>query len=388
MDNLNSQDNKIQYRVISEEKDIGLRVDQFLSCKIPVLNRNNIKDFISNDLVYVLEVSEKDYSQAKLVKKSSQKIISQDQLYFIVQNDCNSMSIVKYKDSFTEQKNIHYNFFKMIVFEDDDLIIINKPAGLLSQKKPGHLNKEDITVSDLMQEYLLSKGVSLEYLDNEIDWQDRRFIVHRLDRETSGLMLLAKNKNIFNLLKNLFAERSIRKFYLGLVWGVPSPRVHTLTHWMRRDNINRTKMLICTNTKIIHKFCNNKHSDSDAVRDFNLKQATTSYQVKDIFFNGSMSLLDFEIFTGRTHQIRAQMEFFKHPIVLDKLYFGGQSKMHILQNNLKNDLQNFNKLKNILNLVNRHLLHAYRLNFVHPISNQEIDITIDLPEDFKYFINN
>ena len=237
------------------------------------------------------------------------------------------------------------NINSLKIFEDNDILIINKPAGLLSISRPG---KENI-----------SNDISVESLIRDKDY----FLCHRIDKETSGLMIISKSLEIANIIKDMFENRGIVKKYIGLVWGVPIPASHKLIHGIRRHNIHRTKMLI---------------SARPQVQD---REAITHFEVKAQLFNGAMSLVNFKIDTGRTHQIRAQMDFFGHNIVLDRLY-GNRIKEHLLKRHVGNPAL-IEELMNLLNKIDRHMLHACSLSFAHPVTGQYIEFKVKPPECFE-----
>lgn len=223
-----------------------------------------------------------------------------------------------------------------IVYEDDDIVIVNKPWGLISHPK----NKED-------KSYSVTQWFAEKYPDSKEVGDDsiRPGMMHRLDRETSGLLILAKNKNSFSFMKKQFQERIIEKSYLALVKGCPQSKEGTIDSAIGRVGIKRT-----TREKDGH--LNDR------------KEALTHYKVLRKF--QEYSLLEVSPKTGRTHQIRVHLKSIGFPVLGDKLYNPKESEA-------PKDLT-------------RLFLHAFRLKFVSP-SGKALTIEADLPEDLQNVIN-
>ncbi len=322
--NLNLFDETI---LLVEEKDLNLRLDQFLAQNLN-LPRQKIKDLFERNLIKNASIV-----NSKQNLKLSQKIFLNES--FLVKIPFDKKKIVDGLGSLLLQD--------FIVYEDENTIVINKPAGLLSQGKPGESN--EISIVDLAKKYL---G------DMNVGQIDREFIVHRLDKETSGLMVLAKNQQSYDFLINEFKEKRVEKKYFGFVWGVPNPTCHSIKKNLIRDRIHRTKMHV-------------------SIKKNEGKEAITHYRVKDILFGGSISLVEFILETGRTHQIRAHMNFINCGIVGDKLY--GNTKNHSFD-------ENFLNLKQKISNIKRHMLHSYYLSFSNQKNIEEkLEFEIDLPED-------
>lgn len=232
--------------------------------------------------------------------------------------------------NFEEKKEINAkpeNIQLNIVYEDDDLVVINKPQGLCVHPAVG--NEEHTLVNALMYRY---KNLS------DINGEFRMGIVHRLDMDTSGLLIVAKN-NIahINLAKQIETKTCKRK-YLALIVGSFRESSGIIEKNLTRSKKNRLKYEVCA--------------------DFEGKYAKTLYKTIEIF--KGYSLVEFELKTGRTHQIRVHSSFMGHPIVGDKLY------------GVKD---NFN--------LNGQLLTAYSIIFNQPTTNKELHFEIDIPEYFK-----
>lgn len=222
------------------------------------------------------------------------------------------------------------------VYEDNDFLVINKPWGLIVH--PRNQNDKSYSVARWFAEnYPESKNVG----DPE-----RPGIVHRLDRETSGLMILAKTQKSFEYFKKLFQERKIKKTYLALVQGRVTAADGSITAPLGRIGVKRT-------TRIVGK----KLLDS--------KDAVTEYKVQKRYRD--FTLLEVRPLTGRTHQIRVHLKSIGHPLVCDRVYGG---KNMLCPSNL-----------------GRLFLHAQKLEFVAP-SGKSMVIETDLPEELQNFLNS
>lgn len=224
---------------------------------------------------------------------------------------------------------------ELIIFEDDDFIALNKPSGLLSI--PDREGKE-ISLKNLL-----------------VDKYEKIFTVHRLDRETSGLIVFAKNETAHRHLSIQFEERRTEKIYAGLVIGSPANQKGTIDLPIAENMVTRGTMII------------NRRG----------KQSLTDYEVLESF--GSYSWMQFRIHTGRTHQIRVHMKDLGHPIVCDALYGDGKP---LLLSSLKNK---FKLSKNELEerpILSRLALHAYQLSFTKP-GDKKIELAAELHKDLK-----
>ncbi len=222
-----------------------------------------------------------------------------------------------------------------IIRETDDFIAVNKPSGLLSiPDREG----EEISLKSLLQE---------KYGDI--------YTVHRLDKQTSGIIIFAKNVDAHKFLSKSFEERSVQKYYVGIVNGNPVDKEKTIDAPIAQNSVRQTHM-------IIHK---------------RGKPSITDYKVLESF--GKFSYLQFNIHTGRTHQIRVHMQYIGHPIVCDELYNDGKP---ILLSSIK---KKFNLSKNELEekpLINRLGLHAHRLIFKDQHHGQ-FELEAEIPKDIK-----
>ena len=294
-----------------------------LVSKLEGYSRTQIKTLILNGNVCLDEKAIKDPSY----------ITKENENYFI--------NIILKQETKHSAENIDLN----IIFEDEDLIVINKPPNLVMHPAPG--NESGTLVNALMH-----------YTNNQLsnlDDNSRPGIVHRLDKDTSGILVVAKNNNVHINLAEQFKEHTISRRYKAIVWGTPDNQ--SIEGYIERNRKNRKKMSL-----------NNKGFG---------KYSKTDIKLEKTF--GIASLVDCHLHTGRTHQIRLHLTSKNSPIIGDKIY--GKSKI----NQFGKDKNTFNKFM-ILKNFERQALHAYHLGFDHPTSKKRMDFDIEIPEDFKNLI--
>lgn len=216
-----------------------------------------------------------------------------------------------------------------VIYEDEDLIVINKPQGLVVYPGSGREDKSVVAA-------LLGMGVALYESEDKL----RIGIVHRLDKDTSGLMILSKSEKAHFDLMAAFKDRSVVRKYYALVDGVVLHNFGTIDAPIGRDEHNRTKMAIVGDGREAKTF-------------FKLKEKTRH-----------ASLLECELYTGRTHQIRVHMQYIKHPIIGDPIY---RKKTIVESDNL--------------------MLQSFNLEFSHPIDGREMKFELPLREDFTLLMN-
>ena len=264
-----------------------------------------------------------------------------DPSYITKENENYFINIILKQETKHSAENIDLN----IIFEDEDLIVINKPPNLVMHPAPG--NESGTLVNALMH-----------YTNNQLsnlDDNSRPGIVHRLDKDTSGILVVAKNNNVHINLAKQFKEHTISRRYKAIVWGTPDNQ--SIEGYIERNRKNRKKMSL-----------NNKGFG---------KYSKTDIKLEKTF--GIASLVDCHLHTGRTHQIRLHLTSKNSPIIGDKIY--GKSKI----NQFGKDKNTFNKFM-ILKNFERQALHAYHLGFDHPTSKKRMDFDIEIPEDFKNLI--
>ena len=299
------------------------RLDKVLVSKLEGYSRTQIKTLILNGNVSLDKKEIKDPS------------------YITKENENYSINVILKQETKHSAENIELN----IIFEDEDLIVINKPPNLVMHPAPG--NESGTLVNALMH-----------YTNNQLSNLDdsaRPGIVHRLDKDTSGILVIAKNNNAHINLAKQFKEHTISRRYKAIVWG--SPDSQSIEGYIERNRKNRKKMSL-----------NNKGFG---------KYSKTDVKLEKTF--GIASIVDCDLHTGRTHQIRVHLTSKNSPIIGDKIY--GKSKI----NQFGKDKNTFNKFM-ILKNFERQALHAYHLSFDHPTSKKRMDFDIEIPEDFKNLI--
>ena len=312
--------------LIAEDKDKNLRVDVFINKKENKISRTRIKNLILNNKLKFND---------KILQDPSKKISIGDILELTIPEP-KKVSLKPYK-------------YKLdITYEDDDLIVLNKPAGIVMH--PGAGNFDNTIVNALMN---YDKN-SLSNIGDEL----RPGIVHRIDKNTSGLVVIAKNNQAHEHLSIQFSKHSIIRVYELLIWGKVRPSKGKIQTLITRSSKNR-QMMEVSNTKG--------------------KNAITNYKTIETFENRNtptLSLLECKLETGRTHQIRVHMNYLGNSIVGDDKY-----------------KKKFKKIKNIeplleksLTHLNRQFLHAKTIGFIHPKKNKEMIFNSILPQELNIIL--
>lgn len=310
-------------KIIINKEQNQLRLDQALA-KLSNFTRSQIKILLLNENVE---------TGSKIIKDASYRV-KEGEKYML-------KLIIPIEQKF-EAENIPLH----IVFEDNDIIIVNKSAGMVTHPAPGN------TSGTLVNALLNHTNSNL----SNINENNRPGIVHRLDKETSGLMVVAKNNDSHLKLSEQFKDHSISRKYKAIVWGIPDKKI--IEGYIERHKINRKKMSLNQNGK-------GKYSKTHI-------QMIASYQIA--------SLIECKLETGRTHQVRLHMTSINSPLIGDKVY--GKSKI----NQFGKFKESFNKFL-ILKNFTRHALHAYHLGFKHPKSGIYIEFNNDLPKDMTDLLN-
>jgi 23S rRNA pseudouridine1911/1915/1917 synthase len=236
-----------------------------------------------------------------------------------------------------------------IVYEDDDVLVVNKQPGMVVH--PAYGNYTGTLVNALMWHFrdlpLFNTGES------------RPGLVHRLDKNTSGILVIAKNEFALNRLSKQFFDRTTDRRYNALIWGIPDPSEGTIT-----GNVGRS----IKDRKVMQVF----KDDTEG------KTAITHYKVLEDF--GYISLIECKLETGRTHQIRVHFSHIKHPLFNDEEYGGDQ----ILKGTTFTKYQQF--IKNCFKILPRQALHAKSLAFDHPVTGKRLSFDSDLPDDMVQVI--
>ena len=309
--------------LIAEEEDKNLRVDVFINKKQNDVSRTRVKKLILNEKLKL---------NNKIIIDPSKKISVGDILI---------LSIPEPKKASLKP----YKYKLDIVYEDNDLIILNKPAGIVMHPGAGNF---DNTIVNALINY---DTASLSNIGDEL----RPGIVHRIDKNTSGLVVIAKNNETHEHLSVQFSEHSIKRIYQLLIWGKIRPSTGRVETFITRSSKNRQLMEV---------------SNSKG------KKAITNYKTIEIFENKytpTLSLLECKLETGRTHQIRVHMNYLGNSIVGDEKY-----------------KKKFKKIKNIdpilekgLTNLNRQFLHAKTIGFIHPKKNKEMIFDSILPKELE-----
>ena len=236
-----------------------------------------------------------------------------------------------------------------IVYEDDDVIVVNKEAGMVVH--PAYGNYTGTLVNALMYHF---RDLPL-FQTGEM----RPGLVHRIDKNTSGLLVVAKNELALNRLARQFYDRTTDRKYTALVWGTPDPPEGTITGNVGRNPKDR---------KVMHVFPDGSEG----------KHAITHYKVIENL--GYISMIECKLETGRTHQIRVHFSYIKHPLFNDDEYGGDK----ILKGTTFTKYQQF--IRNCFSILPRQALHARSLEFNHPVTKERLHFESDLPGDMKKVI--
>ncbi len=315
--------------------DVGARVDRFLALRLDGVSRSRVQALMREG--HVTRAGEKIYDPSRKVKlgESYQVLIPEP-----------VSSEPKGEDMALD-----------VIYEDDELIVIDKPAGLVVHPAAGHES------GTLVNALIAHCGRSL----SGIGGVRRPGIVHRLDKGTSGLLVVAKTDRAHQGLSDQFAAHGkdgrLMRAYLGVCWRVPSAPKGKIDAPLGRSSINRQKMAV--------------------VAERAGRRAVTHYSVERTFSGidgaGVASLVRFELETGRTHQIRVHMTHIRHPLLGDPVYGGGfKASARGL----------FDAGKRAFGEMRRQALHAYELGFEHPVSGQRLLFRSELPSDMARLVDS
>jgi 23S rRNA pseudouridine1911/1915/1917 synthase len=316
------------YRLKSDPGQSLLRIDKYLSDRIENTSRTRIQNAANagNILVNNRPV------------KPNYKVKPGDIIQIVLPTPPREIELIP--------ENIPLN----IIYEDDDLLVVNKEPGMVVH--PAYGNYTGTLVNALMWHFkdlpLFNTG------------ETRPGLVHRLDKNTSGILVVAKNEYALNRLSRQFFERTTDRRYNALVWGIPDPPEGTITGNVGRNIKDR---------KIMQVF---KVGDEG-------KPAVTHYKVLEDL--GYISLIECKLETGRTHQIRVHLSYIKHPLFNDEEYGGDQ----ILKGTTFTKYQQF--IKNCFKILPRQALHAKSLAFDHPVTGKRMSFDSDLPDDMQQVID-
>ena len=309
--------------LIVKLEENNLRVDVFINKNDKLISRTRIKNLI---------LKEKLKLNNKIIKSPSKKVCTGDEI---------NLQIPEPKEASLKP----YNFKLEIIYEDDDLLVINKPAGIIMH--PGAGNYDETVVNALMH---YNKD-TLSTIGDEL----RPGIVHRIDKDTSGLVVIAKNNETHENLSLQFSEHSIKRLYQLLIWGKLRPSSGKIDTFITRSSKNRQMMEVSSSKG---------------------KRAITNYKTIEIFENDktpTLSLVECRLETGRTHQIRVHMTHMGNSIMGDGKYKKKYKKLKNIDTSLEN----------LIYKLDRQFLHASKLGFIHPKTNEEMVFTSILPQELE-----
>lgn len=318
-----------------------MRLDVKLAQMFPAISRNKWQRLISEGVVSVNGCPTTD-------KDRKLKIYDSDKIILLDEN------VVKASDNGVKLPE-PFDLNLDIVYEDEHLMVVNKPRGLVVH--PGAGTSEPTLVSGLLHHC----GDEL----SDIGGHDRPGIVHRIDKDTSGLLMIAKTNSVHNALKKQLSNHSISRVYIALVHGNFNCKTGYIDYPIMRDPKNRIKKIAVDRNKQQYILkCQNKNENiirdnSDFLKSIGAREAYTGYEVVSNF--REYSLVRCRLKTGRTHQIRVHMASIGHPIVGDPLY----------------------GLKKTPWREDGQMLHAELLGFNHPIRKEYLEFSISPPEDFQ-----
>ena len=312
------------FRILIDPKQGPIRIDKFLIEKITDLTRTQIQDFIKSGWITVnLEKVKPNY-----------KVKPNDEI------------LVLMPEPQPEQQIFPENIPLDIRFEDQELLIVHKPAGMVVH--PAYKNWSGTLVNALLWHF--------KNLPEMPGNKGRPGLVHRIDKDTSGLLVIAKSEKAMKSLTTQFYEHSIERTYYALVWGEPVPAKGTID-----VNLGRS-------------FKDRRLTIAFPKGDFG-RRAVTHYKTLQTF--RYVSLIQCSLETGRTHQIRAHMKYIGHPIFNDSTYGGDQ----ILKGTLFTKYKQF--VQNCFKIMPRHALHAKTLGFMNPRTEKILKLDSEVPMDFK-----
>jgi 23S rRNA pseudouridine1911/1915/1917 synthase len=311
---------------IADPGQSPLRIDKFLMSRIENVTRSKIQQSAKEGSIYVND----------LIVKSNYKVKGRDRVKVLFAHPPYENLLVA--------EDIAID----IVYEDDILVVINKPPGLVVH--PGHGNYSGTLLNGLLHHF--------EKLPKNLN--NRPGLVHRIDKDTSGLLVVAKTEQAMTHLSKQFFDKTSERKYLALVWGDIKEDKGTIEGAIGRHPKNRLQMTV---------FVDNSEG----------KEAITHFKVLERF--GYVTLIECQLETGRTHQIRAHLKFIGHTLFNDARY-GGEK---ILKGTSFSKYRQF--VDNCFKLLPRQALHAKTLGFIHPKTGEKMQYDSPIPDDFNSAIN-
>ena len=314
--------------IVVKENFNQWRLDKFLQNQIKNLSRSRLQYLIQDSQVKINNIT---------IKNSSKKVKNEDKI---------KINFPAPKETIIVPNKIPLD----ILYDDEDIIVINKSPGVVVH--PGAGNYEKTIVNGLLYKYknnLSNVGGKL-----------RPGIVHRIDKDTSGVIVVAKNDNAHINLSQQFSNHTIKRIYEALVWGSLKPQNGRINEKISRSIKNRQLM---------------------SVRKEKGKSAITNYKTLKVFQNidlPKISLLECQLETGRTHQIRVHMNFKGNSILGDKSYGKSKKKFKKINLDVEEKINNFS----------RQALHAKSLGFIHPKTKKEVFFEVKRPKDFEQLVKS
>ena len=316
------------YAFVVDKGQSPVRIDKYVTDKIEGASRNRIQNAADAGWILVNNIA----------KKSNYKVKPFDRISIVMPFERRGVEILP--------ENIPLD----IIYEDNDLLVINKLSGMVVH--PGHGNYSGTMVNAL----------AYHLRDNEnIDLEDERagLLVHRIDKDTSGIIVVAKNLETLKDLAQQFFNHTVERLYYALIWGQFNQSEGTITGNIARSTKDRLRFQVVDNENV------GKH-------------AVTHYKVVEDL--GYVSLVQCKLETGRTHQIRVHMTHTGHPLFNDERYGGNK----ILRGTTFTKYKQF--IDNCFELVPHHFLHAAVLGFIHPRTKKQMHFEVDMPENMKMLL--
>ncbi|MDJ0881701.1 MAG: 23S rRNA pseudouridine(1911/1915/1917) synthase RluD [Gammaproteobacteria bacterium] len=304
----------IQQQLCIDEEGHGLRLDQALSIYFPDFSRSKIQDWIKQGFILLNQSA----------ARSKDKVYKGDQV---------KLDVPETPQTFDRPEKVAFDR----VYQDEHLIIINKPAGLVVHPAAGH-------ASGTLVNGLLYQDPALEQLP-------RAGIVHRLDKDTTGVMVVARSLQAHTALVDALQKRSIKREYVAVVKGLITAG-RSIDAPIARHPIDRKRMAV-------------KAGGREAVTHFTVREKYRAH-----------CLIDVQLETGRTHQIRVHMAHIHHPLLGDPVYGGRLTLPAGISAQLEQVIRHFK----------RQALHAWRLSFIHPITGKDLSFTAEIPSDLRSLI--
>lgn len=311
------------HHFVASAAEAGVRLDRYISLQLQQCSRAFIQKLIDSSNVTVND---------KLVRRS----------YLVTEADRITVMIPEATETDLQPENIPLD----IIFEDRHLLVVNKPAGMIVH--PGAGIHSGTLVNALMYYCQDLSGIGGRL---------RPGIVHRLDKNTSGLLAIAKNDIAHRALQEQFSSKTAYREYKALVWGLVQEKEQTIESFLNRSKSDRKKFAVSSEGKM----------------------AITKIEVEEYF--QFLTLLRIQLQTGRTHQIRVHCKHLQHPVFGDPDYSGRNNQLGRLST-----LSDKNFAIYLLKLMTRQALHAHRLGFIHPATGEAMSFSAELPADFDQVI--